>query len=97
VISISILLLLYYLIILYMNTKILNEKWDLSFIKKIFGEGFYYYFIKGFTFTSKSNKLWMLFGFILLIITNISSIYFAHILIVHIDIITEMYQNTKYK
>lgn len=40
VLSISILLLLYYLIILYMNTKILNEKWDLSFIKKIIGEGF---------------------------------------------------------
>lgn len=97
VLSISILLLLYYLIILYMNTKILNEKWDLSFIKKIIGEGFYYYFMKGFTFTSKSNKLWMLFGFILLIIASVSSISFAYFLIVHIDIITEMYQNTKYK
>jgi len=80
------------LFILYMNIKIINKKWNLYFIKRIFGERFYYYFMKVYTYGHKTNLAWMLYGFILLVIANLASIYTAYNIINHIDIITEMYQ-----
>ena len=90
-----ILFLLYLLLGQYISTKIVNEKWDLSFIKRIFGEYFYYYFMKIKTYGSKTNETWMLFGWILLVIASVGSIYFVYFLINYIDTITELYQYTK--
>lgn len=93
--NICTLLLLSNIFALYMNSKIINNKWSLSYIKKIFGDRFYYYFLKALTFTSKSNEIWMLFAWILLAISSLASIYFAYNLIIHIDIITELHEYSK--
>lgn len=69
---------------MYINNKIISEGWDLSFIKKIFGKCFYYYFIKIYSYGSKTNKALMIFGSTILIIANIAYIYFAYILIIYI-------------
>lgn len=80
--------------VLHFNTKIINNKWEFTYIKYILGE-YYSYFDKILKFTSKSNELWMLFGWILLILACIFSTCIAFFLINYIDIITEVYENYK--
>lgn len=92
-----ILILLYGLFYLYINSKIINEKWDLLFIKNIFGERFYYYFMKIYTYGSKTNKAWMLFNIIFIFIGSIGSILIGCFLIKYIDLITELYEYYKNK
>lgn len=94
-ISSSILISLSLIFGMYISSKIINEGWDLSFIKNIFGKRFYYYFIKIYSYENKTNKAWMIFGYIILIIANIVSIYFAYNLIIYIYIITEVYKIKK--
>ena len=93
--SISIFFLLYLLMVLHINTKIINNKWEFTYIKYILGEYYYSYFYKLLKLTSKSNELWMLFGWILLIIACLFSTCIAFFLINYIDIITEVYLNSK--
>jgi hypothetical protein len=80
------------LIALYINTKIVSNKWEFTYIKSIFGERYHKYFMKGLTFTSKSNELWMYIIFILSVIASISAIFMVYFLINYIDLITELYQ-----
>jgi hypothetical protein len=82
---------------MYINSKIINEGWDLSFIKKIFGERFYYYFMKIYSYGSKTNQAWIIFGFIILIVASIVSMIIAYSLIKYIDLITELYEYYKNK
>jgi hypothetical protein len=83
------------LIVLYINTKIINNKWDLSFIKNIFGESFYKYFMKALSFGSKSNELWIFIGWTILVIATLFSVFAAYFLIKHIDLLTELYLHFK--
>lgn len=72
--SISILFSSYLLMVLHLNTKIINNKWEFTYIKYILGEYYYCnYFIKLLKYTSKSNGLWMIILSILLIIACLSS------------------------
>ena len=90
-----ILFLLYLLLGQYLSTKIINEKWDLTFIKRIFGERFYYYFMKIYTYGSKTNEAWLLFGWIILVVGSLGYIVLLYYFIKNIDLITELYQYTK--
>lgn len=94
VLSCCILYSLILLIALYMNTKIINNKWNLSFIENIFGKRYYYYFIKLLTCTSKTNELWMFIGFIILIIASLISIFIGYFLISHLDLISELFKSS---
>ena len=95
VLNMCILYLLVALAVLFISTKVVSKKYNLTFIKNIFGERFYYYFIKGLSYTNKSNEIWMFIVWILLIIASLGTTYIAYLLITHIDIISETYQNSK--
>lgn len=95
--SSCILILLYGLFYLYISSKIINGKWDLSFIRNILGERFYYYFIKIYSYGSKTNQAWILFNIIFIFIASIASILIGCFLIKYIDLITELYEYYKNK
>jgi len=95
VISGTILILLYALSSFYISSRIIEGKWNLSFIKNIFGERFYLFYVKIRTYGSKTNKAWMLYNIIILIICSIISIFIGYFLINYIDLITEMYEYSK--
>ncbi len=54
VFNMCILYLLVALAVLFITT---SKNYNLTFINKILGERFYYYFIKGLSYTSKSNEI----------------------------------------
>jgi hypothetical protein len=83
------------LIALYINTKIINSKWEFTFIKNIFGLRYHKYFMKALTFTSKSNELWMYIGWTILIIGSLLLIFIGYFLINYLYLITELYLYTK--
>jgi hypothetical protein len=89
------LILLLGLLTLYISFKVLEGKWSFSFIKEIFGERFYRYFMKMYTYGSKTNRGWMLFNIIFIFISSIVSIFIAYFLVNYIDLITEMYEYSK--
>ena len=91
-----ILLSLYLLLMLHINTKIVNESWQFKFIKDILGEYYHSLFIKLLKFTSNSNKVWMIVLSILLIIACLVSIIIALFIINYMDIITETYVNSRF-
>ena len=90
VLHIAILYLLFALAILYLSDKVVKNKWELIFIRNIFGERFYTLLIKGLNYTSKSNQIWMFAIWIILVLSTISSIYFAYFLLNNIDVISEI-------
>ena len=57
VLNMCILYLLVALAVLFISTKVVSKNYNLTFIKNIFGERFYYNFIKGLSYTSKSNEI----------------------------------------
>ena len=79
---------------LHINTKLINNKSALNFMKNMLGQRNYYYFIKMLTFTSKSNELWIYIGLTIILIASLFSIYFAYMWIIHIDLFTELYQSS---
>lgn len=90
--NISMLSLLIGLAVLYISNKVANKKWNLTFIKKIFGERFHSLFVKLITFTSKSNEIWMIIIWILLVIACIGTTGIAHFLIMYLEVISEIYE-----
>jgi len=90
---IAILYLLFALGILYLIDKVVKNKINIIFIRNIFGERFYNLFIKGINFTSKSNQIWMLIIWIILVLSSIGGIYFAYFLLNNINIISEILQS----
>jgi hypothetical protein len=82
---------------LYISSKIINGKWSFLYIEKFLGKRFYYYFIKIYSYGSKTNQAWMIFSIILLIIASIVSIIISYSLIKYIDLITELYEYYKNK
>lgn len=90
ILHIAILYLLFALGILYLCDKVVKNKWELMFIKNIFGERFYSLVVKGINYTSKSNQIWMLAIWIMLVLSTLASIYFGYFLLNNIYIISEI-------
>jgi hypothetical protein len=80
---------------IYINYKVIHGNWNISFIKRIFGERFYYYFMKIYSYGSKTSLAWIYFCFILLIISCLVSVIIGFYLIKDIDFITEWYIKSK--
>jgi hypothetical protein len=95
IINMASLSLLLALAVLFVSSKVAGKKWGLIFVKNIFGESFHKFLIKTLSFTSKYNEAWMLIIWILLVVATLGSIYIAQFLITHIDLISEIYQNSK--
>lgn len=85
------------LMILYISTMVFENKWNLTFIKNLFGERFYNLLIKSLSYSAKYNKVWMFIAWIFLIFGGIVGIYISQILIDNIDIISEIVKESKNK
>jgi hypothetical protein len=60
--------------------------------KKSICERFYNYFMKIYTYGSKTNQAWILFNLIFILIGSITFIFIGYFLINYIYLITEMYK-----
>ena len=82
------------LFILYFGTHFSN-KLNTDFFKRIFPDKFVKFLIKLFTYTSNTNKVWMLIAWVLLVIASLANIFMAGFFIENLDTIMEIYQNSK--
>lgn len=78
------------LLVTYINITIINQNWEFTYIKNIFGERIHHYYMKMIRFGSKSNNLFIKIVLITIILTCILSILSELFLIYNIDGITEM-------
>lgn len=85
------------LMILFISTMILENKWNLIFIRNIFGEWFYNLVIKSLSYTGKYNRIWMFIGWVFLVIASLVTLYISGYLMNNIDIISEIVQQSKPK
>lgn len=85
------------LMTLYISTMIVENKWNLIFIKNFFGNWFYNFIIKSLSYTGKYNRIWMLIGWILLVFASLAALYVSGFLVNNIDIISEIVQQSKSK
>ena len=85
------------LLVIYIANRVVENKWDLTFIKNIFGVKVHSFVIKSLTYTSKSNNIWLMVIFILLFISTLASLYFSYFILNNIDIISEIVQQSKGK
>lgn len=83
------------LIILYVSTMIVENKWNLIFIKNILGDWFYNLLIKSLSYTGKYNRIWMFIGWVFLVFASLVALYVSDYLINNIDIISEIVQQSK--
>ena len=93
--NICILYLLIVLAILFISSNIAENKLSLTFIKNIFGTRFHSFIMKLLKYTSNTNKIWMLIIWIMLIIATLANIFMSGFFIEHLDLIVEIYQNSK--
>ena len=78
------------LMTLYVSNKVIESKWNLIFLKNIFGERFYSVVIKGLKYSGKSNRIWMGIGWAFLMYAIILSWYVSYFMLNNIDIIIEI-------
>lgn len=97
ILHICILYLLVALLILYISTMVIENKWNLMFIKNIFGERFYNLLIKSLSLSGKNNKIWMFIGWLFLIFASIVALYLSFFLLNYIDIISNIVEQSKNK
>lgn len=97
ILHICILSLLISLMILYISTMAIENKFYLVFIKNIFGERFHSFLIKLLSYSAKHNKVWMIIAWIFLIFGSIVALWLSYFLIDNIDIISEIVQQSKSK
>nr|YP_009364362.1 hypothetical protein [Ophiocordyceps sinensis]ARF03430.1 hypothetical protein [Ophiocordyceps sinensis]QDH07224.1 hypothetical protein [Ophiocordyceps sinensis] len=97
ILQFCILYLIWTLLVIYIANRVVDNKWDLRYIKTIFGERIHYFVIKSLTYTSKTNKIWLMVIFILLFISSLASLYFSYFILNNIDIISEIVQQSKGK
>ena len=93
--NICILYLLIVLAILFISSIIIENKLSLAFLKNIFGTHFHSFIMKMLEYSAKTNKVWMLIAWIILIIATLGSICISYFLLTHLDTIVEIYQNSK--
>lgn len=92
-----ILYLMWGLLVIYLADKVIENKWNLMFIKNIFGERIHSFVMKSFTYASKSNKIWLMLVFILLFSSSLGSLFFSYFILNNLDIISEIVQQSKGK
>lgn len=91
ILHLCILYLLIALPVLYIS----SNKYNVDFLKKVLGVTIYNLLVKLLTYTSNTNKIWLIIIWILLIIACLGALYISHYLSLNIDIISEIYQNSK--
>lgn len=89
---ICILYLLIALAILFISN---NIKLDFSFLKAIFGENIYKLITRLLIYINKTNKIWMSIIWIILLIACLGTLYISNYLSLNIDVISEIYLNSK--
>jgi len=82
------------ILIFYIVDNVINNKWELLFIKRTFNITIYNLFIKWLTYSAKYNKFWMGIAWLLLLIASIVTLYVSDYLFNNIDIISDIV-NTK--
>lgn len=97
ILQFCILYLLGALLVIYIANRVVENKLNFTFIKNIFGERIYYLVLKSLTYANKTNKIWLMVIFILLYISSLASLYFSYFILNHIDIISEIVQQSKGK
>lgn len=90
-----ILYLLICLPVLYITTNISTDKLNINFIKNTFGINTHNLIVKLLKYVSKTNKIWRVIIWILLIIACLGTIYISYFISLNIDTISEIYQNNK--
>ena len=85
------------LMILYVSTMVIENKWNLIYIKNIFGERFYNLLIKSFSYPDKYNRIWMFIAWVFLVFGSIIVLYVSYFILNNIDIISEIVQQSKSK
>jgi hypothetical protein len=80
--------------ILYVSTMVVENKWNLMFIKNIFGERFYNLLIKSLSYTGKYNRIWMFIAWVFLVFASLLALYISYYLGNNIDIISEIVQQS---
>jgi general stress protein CsbA len=80
--------------VLYISTMIVENKWNLIFIKNIFGDWFYNLLIKCLSYTGKYNRIWILIGWVILVFASLVALYISDYLVNNIDIISEIVQQS---
>ena len=83
------------ILFLYIADNIMSNKWDLLFIKRIFGVTIYNLIIKWFTFTTKYNKVWIGIAWLLLLIASLITLYVSGYLSNNIEIISDIIKSKK--
>nr|YP_010564231.1 hypothetical protein OYW92_mgp09 [Epichloe bromicola]UYX62215.1 hypothetical protein [Epichloe bromicola] len=83
------------LMILYLSTMIVENQWNLIWIKNIFGNWFYNLIIKFLSYTGKYNRIWMFIGWVLLVFASLVALYISNFLVNNLDIISEIIQKGK--
>lgn len=81
------------LAILYFSHLLVENKWNLLFIKNTFGEWFYNLLIKSLRNLGKFNKIWLFITFVFLIFGVIVTLYISYFLVNNFDIISEIVKN----
>lgn len=95
VLHICITYLIIIMLILYIADNITSKKWNLLFIKRIFGVTTYNLIIKWFTFTSRYNKIWIGIAWLLLLIASFVTLYVSSYLSNNIEILADIINNKK--
>jgi len=93
--NICILYLLIALAILFISNYVAENKLSLAFVQDIFATRFYLLIMKLLKYISKTNKIWMLITWVILIIACSGSICISYFILTHLDIISDIYQNSK--
>lgn len=83
------------LMILYVSTMVVENKWNLIFIKNIFGVRFYNLVIKSLSYTGKYNRIWMFIAWVFLVFASLLALYISYYLGNNIDIISEIVQQSR--
>ena len=82
---------LYFILALNINTKIINENWEFKYLYIIFGKTYHSYFMKLLRLTSKSNNIWIVILWIMLAISCLLSAATSLYITYNIDLITTIY------
>lgn len=92
ILHICILYLLLALALLYISN---NMKLNTNFLKEVFGENVHNLIIKLLLYFNRTNKIWIVIIWIILIIACLWTLYISNYIHLNMDIMSEIYQNSK--
>ena len=88
ILSIVILYLVFSLLMLYILDLAIKNNWEFSLLKKVVSVALYKHFISAISFSSKTNKAFLLITWVVLFICCLSSLFFSFFILKNIDIIS---------